>query len=413
MNTMLLENISEAIKSIKSHALRAALTMVIVAIGIMALVGVLTALESIQGSISSSFMSMGSNTFTIVNRSKIVVGNNNGRRVRYTPITYAQVKDFKHRFDFPGILSLNAYATGAATVKFESKKTNPNVSVMGIDNNYLQTAGLNLEQGRNFTAYEMNSGGYNIIIGDAIKTKLFGINGKAIGKIISVGAMRYKIIGVLESKGSGMGGGGGDRQVYISLASLRNKYYRPSMSFTISFMAKSQQLLSQAVDEAEGVFRITRGMEVGEQNNFSISRSDNLAEQLIENLGFVRIVAGIIAFITLLGASIGLMNIMLVSVSERTREIGLRKALGANNKAIRNQFLVESVVITELGGFLGIVLGIALGNVVAYFTDGPFVIPWLWIIFAFSVSLLVGLLSGLFPAIKASKLDPIESLRFE
>lgn len=413
MNSMLLENISEAIKSIKSHALRAILTMVIVAIGIMALVGVLTALESIQGSITSSFMQMGSNTFTIVNRSKIIVGNNNGRRVRYTPVSFDEANDFRKRFDFPGTLSLNAWATGAATIKFESKKTNPNISVMGIDNNYFQTAGLNLSKGRNFTAYEMKSGGYNVIIGDAVKTKLFGVKGIALGKIVSIGAMRYRVIGVLESKGSGMGGGGSDRRAYISLASLRNKYYYSSMSFTISFMTTNQQLLNQAVDEAEGVFRMTRGLKVGEENNFSISRSDNIAEQLIENLGFVRIVAGIIAFITLLGASIGLMNIMLVSVSERTREIGLRKALGANNKAIRNQFLVESVVITELGGFLGIILGIILGNVVAYFTDGPFVIPWLWIIFAFTVSLLVGLLSGLFPAIKASKLDPIESLRFE
>ncbi len=413
MNSMLLENISEAIKSIKSHALRAVLTMVIVAIGIMALVGVLTALESIQGSITSSFMQMGSNTFTIVNRSKIIVGNNNGRRVRYTPVSFNEANDFRSRFDFPGILSLNAWATGAATIKFESKKTNPNISVMGIDENYFQTAGLNLSKGRNFTAYEMKSGGYNVIIGDAVKAKLFGSKGIALGKIVSIGAMRYRVIGVLESKGSGMGGGGSDRRAYISLASLRNKYYYPSMSFTISFMTTNQQLLNQAVDEAEGVFRMTRGLKVGEESNFSITRSDNIAEQLIENLSFVRIVAGIIAFITLLGASIGLMNIMLVSVSERTREIGLRKALGANNKAIRNQFLVESVVITELGGFLGIILGIILGNVVAYFTDGPFVIPWLWIIFAFTVSLLVGLLSGLFPAIKASKLDPIESLRFE
>ena len=413
MNSMLLENISEAIKSIKSHALRAALTMVIIAIGIMALVGVLTALESIQGSITSSFMQMGSNTFSIVNRGEIVVGNNNGRRVRYTPISYSEVMDFRKRFDFPGVLSLNAWATGAATVKFESKKTNPNISVMGIDNNYFQTAGLNLAKGRNFTSYEMKSGGYNVIIGKSIKNKLFGSKGKAIGKIVSIGSMRFKVIGVLESKGSSMGGGGSDRRAYISLMSLRNKYYYPSMSFTISFMADDQNMLNRAVDEAEGVFRITRGLKIGEESNFSISRSDNIAEQLIENLSFVRIVAGIIALITLLGSSIGLMNIMLVSVNERTREIGLRKALGATNKAIRNQFLVESVVITEIGGFLGIILGIALGNFVAYITNGPFVIPWLWILFAFSVSMVVGLISGIFPAIKASKLDPIESLRYE
>jgi putative ABC transport system permease protein len=172
-------------------------------------------------------------------------------------------------------------------------------------------------------------------------------------------------------------------------------------------------MLNQAVDEATGIFRVIRKLKPGEDNNFSISRSDSIAEEMISNLGFLSIVAAIISFITLMGASIGLMNIMLVSVSERTREIGLRKALGANNIAIRNQFLVESVVITELGGLLGIILGISLGNMVAIFTEGPFVIPWQWILLALFVSLIVGLLSGLFPAIKAAKLDPIESLRFE
>lgn len=413
MNFMIRENIVEAFKSIRSHALRAALTMVIVAIGIMALVGVLTALESIQGSISSSFMEMGSNTFSMVNRSKLVVNSNRGRRVRYEPINYRQSLEFKKRFDFPGTLSMSAWATGAATVKFEDKKTNPNISVMGIDNNYFKTAGLNLAKGRNFTDYEITSGGSGVIIGSSIKTKLFGTKGKALGKIISIGAMRYRVIGVLETKGNAMGGGGGDRQAYISISNLRQKFYRSSMSFTLSFMTEDQMLLSQAVDEAEGIFRIVRGVKIGELSNFSITRSDNIAKQLIENLSFVKIVASLIAFITLLGASIGLMNIMLVSVSERTREIGLRKALGANNKAIRNQFLVESVVITEFGGLIGIVLGIALGNVVAYFTEGPFVIPWVWMGVALTVSLFVGLMSGLFPAIKASRLDPIESLRFE
>lgn len=413
MNFMIRENVIEALKSIRSHALRAALTMVIVAIGIMALVGVLTALESIQGSISSSFMEMGSNTFTIVNRSKVVVSNNRGRRVRYEPIDYRQAMEFKNKFEFPGTLSMSAWATGAATVKFEDKKTNPNISVMGVDNNYLKTAGLNIAKGRNFTDYENTSGGSGVIIGSSIKTTLFGSKGKALGKIISIGAMRYRVIGVLEPKGSSMGGGGGDRQAYISISNLRQKYYYSSMSFTLSFMTNDQMLLSQAVDEAEGIFRIVRGVKIGEESNFSISRSDNIAKQLIENLSFLKIIASLIAFITLLGASIGLMNIMLVSVSERTREIGLRKALGANNKAIRNQFLVESVVITEFGGLIGIILGIALGNIVAFFTEGPFVIPWVWMGVALSVSLFVGLMSGLYPAIKAARLDPIESLRFE
>ncbi len=408
---LLQEDIKEAFKGIQSHVLRAALTMLIVAIGIMALVGILTALDSIKGSISANFMRMGSNTFSIRNVKSVNISRKGHRRVNYLPINYRQALEFKKRFEFPGIISLNAYATGAATLKYNSQKTNPNISVLGIDDNYLLTSGYELAEGRNFSPLEMRSGGNKIIIGDEIAKTLFKKH-SAIGKIVTLGAARYKVIGVLKPKGSSMGFGG-DRNAYVSLSNLRTKYYRPSMTFTINFMARNQQLLNQAVDEATGIFRVVRKLRVGEESNFSIVRSDNVAEQLLDNLNFLSIIASIIAFITLLGASIGLMNIMLVSVSERTKEIGLRKALGATNKAIRNQFLVESVIITELGGLIGILLGIILGNLVSIFTKGPFVIPWLWMIVAITVSLFVGLISGLFPAIKASKLDPIESLRFE
>ncbi len=411
MNKLLKEDIKEAFKSIQSHVLRAALTMLIVAIGIMSLVGILTALDSIKGSISDNFIRMGSNTFSIRNLKSVNISQKGHRRVNYSSITYNQANEFKKRFEFPGIISLNANATGAATLKYGSNKTNPNISVLGIDENYLLTAGYEIAEGRNFSPHEMQSGSNTVIIGNEISTTLFKKE-NPIGKIINIGASRYKVIGVLKAKGSSMGFGG-DRNAYISLSNLRQKYYYSNMSFTINFMAENQQLLNQAVDEAIGIFRMIRRLKIGEEDNFSISRSDNIAEQLIDNLGFLSIIASIIAFITLLGASIGLMNIMLVSVSERTKEIGLRKALGANNKAIRNQFLVESVVITELGGLIGIVLGLILGNLVSIFTEGPFVIPWLWISLAISVSLFVGLISGLFPAIKASKLDPIESLRSE
>ncbi len=411
INNLLKENIKEAFKSIRSHILRAALTIVIVAIGIMSLVGILTALDSIKGSISENFMRMGSNTFSINNQKSVTISSSGHRSTNYDEISYFQAQEFKKRFDFPGIVSLNAHASWGATLKYESNKTNPNISVLGIDENYMLTAGYELQEGRNFSPHEMQSGSSAVIIGSEIATTLFK-NSSAIGRIISIGAAKYKVIGVLKAKGSSMGFGG-DRNAYISLTHMRQKYYRPSTSFTINFMAQNQQLLNQAVDEATGMFRVVRKLRIDEETDFSISRSDNIAEQLIENLGFLSVIAGIIAFITLLGASIGLMNIMLVSVSERTREIGLRKALGANNIAIRNQFLVESVIITQLGGLVGIILGISIGNIVSMFTNGPFVIPWLWILLAFFVSLFVGLVSGLFPAIKASKLDPIESLRFE
>ncbi len=412
MNKNLLqENIREAIKSIRSHVLRAALTILIVAIGIMALVGILTALESVKGSIREDFARMGSNTFTINNTQSVKMSKRGHERIDYKSINYEEVRLFKSRYHFPAVVSVSSNASFGSTLKYENKKTNPNIGVDGIDENYLITAGYELESGRNFTPQETQSGSYSLILGSEVATTLFG-NSPAVGKIVVMDAARYKVIGVLKSKGSSMGFGG-DRRVFINLTHLRQKYYHPGLSLNIHCLANDAFMLNQAVDEATGIFRVIRKLKPGEDNNFSISHSDSIAEEMISNLGFLSIVAAIISFITLMGASIGLMNIMLVSVSERTREIGLRKALGANNIAIRNQFLVESVVITELGGLLGIILGISLGNMVAIFTEGPFVIPWQWILFALFVSLVVGLLSGLFPAIKAAKLDPIESLRFE
>jgi putative ABC transport system permease protein len=178
-------------------------------------------------------------------------------------------------------------------------------------------------------------------------------------------------------------------------------------------MATDQKLMEAAISEATGKFRIIRGIPVGQEDNFEITKSDNLANLLIENTQKVTAGATFIGIITLLGAAIGLMNIMLVSVSERTREIGIRKAVGANHKTIRNQFLVEAIVICQFGGLLGILLAIILGNVFSLFMGGSFIMPWLWTLMGFTICMVVGLISGLYPAVKASRLDPIESLRFE
>lgn len=411
MNSLFLENIKIARESIQSHKLRTILTMLIIAFGIMALVGILTSIESIKGSISENFQMMGSNTFSISSRQAIVIGGGGHRSKRYLPISYNQALEFQDRFHFPGKCSITAWAKGAAVLKYKDKETNPNIGVRGIDNNYLITAGFELEKGRNFTPQEMMNGSHSIIIGSSIATKLFG-KADPVGKTIKLNALKYKVIGVLKSKGSSMGFGG-DRNAFISLSHLRQKYYRPNIDFTVSFMVSRQELMAAGVDEASGLFRVIRKLNLADEDNFSITQSDSLSQIFLENMKYVTLAAIIIALITLLGASVGLMNIMLVSVSERTREIGVRKALGANNSTIKNQFLIESVFITELGGILGILLGLVLGNIVAHFTGGSFIIPWFWIFISLLVSLSVGLISGLYPAVKASKLSPIESLRFE
>ena len=411
LNQVLKENVQQALKSIRSHLLRAILTMFIVSLGIVALIGTLTAIESLKGSLSSKFMSMGSNTFSIRNSGGVRVSNH-GRRSKYrAPISYKDALEFKRRFELPGLTSINANANSLTTLKYKSNKTNPNISIIGIDENYIETSGNEVQFGRNFSEREVQYASHSVILGSEISNKLFPTE-DPIDKIISIGAAKYKVIGVLKEKGAAMGFGG-DRNCYISLTQLRQKYYTPNMSFKISFMAPNQQILDLAVDEANGVFRIIRKLKPVDKNDFYISRSDNIVNQLEENLSTLNVGAYIIAFITLLGASVGLMNIMLVSVSERTREIGLRMAVGATPAMIRNQFLVEAVIITEMGCLLGIIMGIALGNMVSSFVGGVFIIPWFWIFISLVVSTFVGLISGLYPAVKASKTDPMESLRFE
>jgi len=411
LNQILKENIKQALKSIRSHLLRAVLTMFIVSLGIVALIGTLTAIESLKSSLSGRFMRMGSNTFTILNSGGVKVIGHNRRKVRSGPITYKEALDFKRRFQVPGIISIRAVSGSLTTLKYKNIKTNPNISVIGIDENYLETSGNEIKFGRNFLEQEIQSASHSIILGSELSKKLFPKR-DPIDKIISVGSTKYKVIGVLEEKGAAMGFGG-DRNCYISLGRLRQKYGHPNMNYRISYTASNQQILNLAVEEAIGVFRVIRKLKPGDEQNFLISRSDNIVQQLEENMETLNFGAYVIAFITLLGASVGLMNIMLVSVSERTREIGLRMAVGATPAMIRNQFLVEAVIITEMGCVLGVIMGVALGNFVSSFVGGVFIMPWFWILISFIVSTIVGLVSGLYPAVKASKTDPIESLRFE
>jgi len=412
MNSLIRENIKVALQAIRSQLLRTILTVLIIAFGIMALVGILTAIDGIKQSINSNFARMGANTFTIRNRGEhIRVGKKGTKAKNFRTITYDEAQRFCEQFSFPSLASISAIATQIATMRYESNKTNPNVSVFGGDINYLAVSGYELESGRNFSNHEIQSGTPLVIIGKEIATSLFRKT-EPIGKVVSIGSHKYKVIGVLKEKGSSMGFGG-DKMCIISIGNLRHNYMRPRMSFVISVLANDVQNLDNALSEATGLFRKIRGVKLGEDENFEIVKSDSLSQILIENISYVTMAATIIGFITLLGAAIGLMNIMLVSVTERTREIGIRKAIGAKAKLIRQQFLIEAIVICQLGGVMGIIFGIAMGNVVSYFVGGGFIIPWLWITSGIVLCFIVGVVSGIYPAIKASKLDPIEALRFE
>jgi putative ABC transport system permease protein len=407
------ENLKIALQSIRTNLLRSILTVCIIAVGLTALVGILTAIDSIKNSITREFTFMGANTFTLTSRSMHVqVGNNRYRTKNYSYISYYQAREFKDKFVFPSAVSISTNATSTATVKYESEKTNPNVSVQGVDENYLFTAGNEIRTGRNFTEDEIYSGRNVVIIGDGVVKKLFKKGENPIQKIISIGGGKYRVVGVIESKGSGFGSGG-DQLCMLPYTNVRSYFSRPQMNFTVQVKVNNNEMVVPAIGEAEGMFRIIRNLNPSDESDFNIEKSDNLVNILLKNIQSITLVATIIGFITLFGAAVGLMNIMLVSVTERTREIGIRKALGATSKIVKQQFLIESVVIGQIGGALGILAGILAGNGVAIMIGTPFFIPWIWILIGFILCFMVGIISGFYPAQKASKLDPIESLRFE
>ncbi|GET27853.1 ABC transporter permease [Prolixibacter sp. SD074] len=412
-NPLTRENILMSIQSIRGNWVRSVLTILIIAVGITALVGILTAIDSIKNSITAEFTRLGANTFTVQSRGmRVQVGGNRYRSKNYSYISYFEARKFKNEFDFPAEVSITVNATGTATVRYKSQKSNPNVRVIGVDGNYLQTAGYDISMGRNFASQEIYSGTNVALLGNGLARKLFPGIVNPTGRAISIGTARYRVVGILAEKGSAFGSSG-DRLVLLPYSNVRQVFSRPQMNFQIQVMPKSPQLLDIATGEAEGLFRVIRGLNVQDESDFNIVKSDNLVNILLENIKYITLAATIIGFITLLGAAVGLMNIMLVTVSERTREIGIRKAMGANSRTIRQQFLIESIVIGQLGGLVGIVLGILAGNGVSALIGSSFIVPWLWIFSGVALCLLVSLASGFLPAMQAARLDPIEALRYE
>jgi len=342
-----IETIRLAFNALRGNLLRSILTFSIIAIGIAALVGILTSIDGMKYYLT--------NTFT----------------------------------------------------------TDPNIVVSGVDEYFLSAAAYDVALGRNFSAKEIETGRDVTLIGNGVLKQLFdGNEVRALGKVVRVDNVRAKVIGVLAEKGSGSNMNA-DNTILLPYENVRKNYPEPNRDFVLSIMVTNGEELEAAVDEARGLMRAVRKDKIGEEDSFDIFTSQGLVNDLLADLSFITVMGFVIGLITLFGAAVGLMNIMLVSVAERTREIGISKAIGANDLLIRRQFLYESILITLIGGVLGIILGILIGNGVASSMESPFIIPWKWMWMSLGFCFLVGLFAGIYPAIKASKLDPIESLRYE
>lgn len=416
-----------AFRTIRSNKLRTGLTISIIAFGIMALIGIITAISAMNQKFMESFSSMGANAFTIRfkernihfgggNRSDVTLTKKGKKKERASSLDKKITKDeaelFVSRYQFPSTKSISIFGNRSNIVSHETLKTSPNVMMFGGDESYLSLNGFSLQYGRNMNRMDVRSGRNVCILGYDVAKKLFkkGV-ASAVNAIVRINNIPYRVAGVLESRGSTFGFSRDN--IILTTYSNVERNFPSGFSYVIAVMANDLTNVSAAMGEAEGSFRAIRKLSTTEESNFVLDRSDSVAEKAMNSLRFLTVSATVIGLITLIGAAIGLMNIMLVSVSERTREVGLIKAIGGKSKMVSRQFLLEAIIISMLGAFFGIILGIMVGNLFSIVLNTGFVVPWAWVLYGIIICTIVGLLAGFYPALKAGRLNPIEALRYE
>jgi len=403
-----LEFIRLAWESVRSNKLRSALTLLGMVIGVFAIIVAVTAVEVIEYSATSAVESFGTTTFEIEEADGF---SRSGAEVRgREPLTYAQMEELVERTTLPVAISPSA---GGWTVeaRHRDKKTERVVQFIGSNEHFLENNGFDMSLGRFMTDQDVRLGRPVTVIGVDVADELFPSE-TPLGKDIVLGGNRYQVVGVLAEKGA-LFGQNMDMIALIPITRMILEYSGANWSIEINVRAANMQMVGPTMEEAIGALRVIRRVQPGDDNNFEIRSNEAIVERISTFTGAIAAGGAAIGLITLLAAGIGIMNIMLVSVTERTREIGIRKAVGASRQDILRQFIYEALFLCQIGGMIGILAGAAGGNVVGFFTKTPFVFPWLWAGIAVLGVTGVAVGFGVYPAYKAARLDPIDALRHE
>ncbi|HVS30107.1 MAG TPA: ABC transporter permease [Thermoanaerobaculia bacterium] len=404
------ETVRISLEALRTNKLRSGLTILGVTIGVFSVIGVMTALSVIQSSIEGGLSFLGSNIFQLAKYPMIQTNDSEAELANRRNITLEEAREFERLMDDEAsAIAFKVFDRGKAASYGNQKLEG--LTVVGTNQHFLVANSYNLEHGRNITEEDVNLGRNVTVVGGAIPRKLFPSR-SPLGETIKVNGRPYQIIGVMEEKGSAFGEDQ-DRLVLIPITKYFFDFGRAWRTVNIAVQSTSQATYNQTLDKAIGAMRLARRLKVGQENDFAIYSNDTLITAFGQIAGTIRIGAFVVSVIALVAAGIGIMNIMLVSVTERTREIGLRKAMGARKQDIVKQFLIEAVILSELGGLAGILLGIAGGNGIALFFGIAMVFPWGWAITGLLVCSAIGTGFGWYPAYKAAALHPIEALRYE
>ncbi len=408
----LVENCGMALRAVATHKLRSVLTLLGVVIGVFSIIVVMTAIRVLQGSIETSLSQFGKDVLVIQRNPAISFGGPEEwekikRRKRLTPDLGELIREKASLVKSVGMQ--NGLFSGEVTSPYG--KTEPSFSLLSLTPDGFPAKTLSIAFGRALNSSDEENGRLVCVIGNKTAEALFP-NSSPLGETIKMDGISYMVIGVLESKGA-MLDNSQDSVVIIPLSTGMNRYGRSPWGLTILVQARSQETYNDAMEEIRGILRTARKVPPGAADDFEIFTNDSLIEQFRSITFAVRVGAALISSIALITAGIGIMNIMLVSVTERTREIGIRRAIGAKKRNIMTQFITEAIFLCQLGGIVGIALGIAGGNAAAYFFEVPPVVPVDWAIIGFLVCAAVGVIFGTYPAYKAAQLDPVEALRYE